>query len=156
MPLVEKLEKMQAIKSGLESLIDVIDVLRLIRVDFNCNPDEAWDLILTTELDSLEDVKTYAIHPAHVAVAKELIGPYKADREDEETVVEYLKPEAAAACARAAFELRKRYRKREDGEEQEVVAADRRLRRVLEEVRLHAELHKVHKAGEDRHDVVEK
>ena len=37
----EKLEKMQAIKSGLESLIDVIDVLRLIRVDFNCNPDEA-------------------------------------------------------------------------------------------------------------------
>lgn len=76
----KKLEKMQAIKSGLESLIDVIDVLRLIRVDFNCNPDEAWDLILTTELDSLEDVKTYAIHPAHVAVAKELIGPYKADR----------------------------------------------------------------------------
>ena len=29
---------------------------------------------------SEKDVKTYAIHPAHVAVAKELIGPYKADR----------------------------------------------------------------------------
>ena len=76
----EKMAKIQAIKNGLESLIQIIDVLRSIRVDFNCNPDESWDLILTTELDTLEDVKTYALHPAHVAVAKELIGPFKSDR----------------------------------------------------------------------------
>lgn len=76
----EKTAQMIEIKKGLESLINIIDVLRSIRVDFNCNPAETWDLILTTELDSLQDVNTYAIHPAHVAVSKELIGPFKADR----------------------------------------------------------------------------
>ena len=76
----DKLAKMQEIKTGLEALIDKIDVLRLIRVDFNINPEETWDVILTTELDSLEDVKTYANHPEHVAVSKGIIGPVKADR----------------------------------------------------------------------------
>ena len=33
----DKLAKMQEIKTGLEALIDKIDVLRLIRVDFNIN-----------------------------------------------------------------------------------------------------------------------
>ena len=76
----DKLAKMQKIKTGLEALIDKIDVLRLIRVDFNINPEETWDVILTTELDSLEDVKTYANHPEHEAVSKGIIGPVKADR----------------------------------------------------------------------------
>lgn len=76
----EKQAKMQEIKTGLEGLINKIDVLRLIRVDFNINPEETWDLILTTELDSLADVNTYATHPEHVAVAKGIIGPVKADR----------------------------------------------------------------------------
>ena len=62
----EKLTKMQEIKTRLEALIDKIDVLRMIRVDFNINPEETWDIILTTELDSLEDVKKYANHPEHV------------------------------------------------------------------------------------------
>lgn len=76
----DKQAKMQEIKTGLEALIDKIDVLRMIRVDFNINPEETWDIILTTELDSLEDVKTYANHPEHVAVSKGIIGPVKADR----------------------------------------------------------------------------
>ena len=76
----DKQAKMQEIKTGLEVLIDKIDVLRMIRVDFNINPEETWDLILTTELDSLADVKTYATHPEHVAVSKGIIGPVKADR----------------------------------------------------------------------------
>lgn len=78
--LADKLAKMQEIKAGLEALINKIDVLRLIRVDFNINPAETWDIILTTELDTLEDVSTYANHPEHVAVAKGIIGPVKADR----------------------------------------------------------------------------
>ena len=53
--------KMQEIKVALEALIDKIDVLRMIRLDFNVNPAETWDIILTTELDSLADVNTYAI-----------------------------------------------------------------------------------------------
>lgn len=72
--------KMQEIKVALEALIDKIDVLRMIRLDFNVNPTETWDIILTTELDSLADVNTYANHPEHVAVAKNIIGPVKADR----------------------------------------------------------------------------
>ena len=72
--------KMQEIKMALEALIDKIDVLRMIRLDFNVNPAETWDIILTTELDSLADVNTYANHPEHVAVAKNIIGPVKADR----------------------------------------------------------------------------
>ena len=77
---VEKQAKMEEIKEKLEALIDVIDCLKFIQVDFNVNPEETWDLILTTELPSLEDVKTYATHPAHVAISKEVIAPVKADR----------------------------------------------------------------------------
>ena len=76
----EKTAKLEEIKTNLEALIDKIDVLRMIRVDFNINPAETWDLILTTELDTLADVNTYANHPAHVAAAKSIIGPVKADR----------------------------------------------------------------------------
>ena len=75
-----KMAKIQEIKQALEALADKIDVLRMIRVDYNINPAETWDIILTTELDSLEDVNTYATHPEHVAVAKGIIGPVKADR----------------------------------------------------------------------------
>jgi hypothetical protein len=76
----EKQAKMSEIKNALESLADKIDILRFIQVDFNINPLEAWDLILTTELDSLDDIRTYANHPEHVAVSKDIIAPVKADR----------------------------------------------------------------------------
>ena len=75
-----KQAKLNEIKERLEALIDKIEVLNYIHVDFNCNPAETWDLILTTELATLEDVNTYANHPEHVAVAKGIIGPVKADR----------------------------------------------------------------------------
>lgn len=75
-----KQAKLNEIKERLEALIDKIEVLKSIHVDFNCNPAETWDLILTTELASLDDVNAYANHPEHVAVAKGIIGPVKADR----------------------------------------------------------------------------
>lgn len=78
--LEEKKTKLNEIKESLEALKNKIDVLRDIRVDFNINPQETWDLILTTKLDSLEDVKKYAEHPDHVIVAKNIIGPVKVDR----------------------------------------------------------------------------
>lgn len=71
---------MQEIKHALEGLLGKIDVLRAIRVDFNCNLEESWDIILTTEFDSLQDLNTYATHPEHVAVSKQLIAPVKVDR----------------------------------------------------------------------------
>ena len=75
-----KKDCMQAIKEALEALMKKIEVLRAIHVDFNCNPSETWDLILTTEFDSMADLETYASHPEHVAVGKNLIAPVKADR----------------------------------------------------------------------------
>ena len=36
----DKQAKMQEIKTNLEALIDKIDVLRMIRVDFNVNPED--------------------------------------------------------------------------------------------------------------------
>lgn len=75
-----KQAKMVEIKTRLEALIDKVEVLRKIEVHFNVNPDETWDIILLTELDNLADVNTYANHPEHVAVAKGIIGPVKADR----------------------------------------------------------------------------
>lgn len=76
----EKQAKMLEIKQALESLAGRIEVLRSIHVDFNVNPSETWDIILTTELDSLEDVSAYASHPEHVAVSTGLIAPVKAAR----------------------------------------------------------------------------
>ena len=75
-----KRAKMVEIKDRLEALREKISVLRHIEVHFNVNPDETWDIILLTELDTLADVSTYANHPEHVAVAKGIIGPVKADR----------------------------------------------------------------------------
>ena len=76
----KKQESLDNIKRELEALKNSIDVLRAINVDFNCNPAESWDLILTTEFDTIEDMHTYASHPDHVAVGKNFIGPVKADR----------------------------------------------------------------------------
>ncbi|MDR2388812.1 MAG: Dabb family protein [Tannerellaceae bacterium] len=76
----EKQAKMSEIKHALESLENKIPPLRSLRVDFNINPSETWDLILTADLDSLNDVQAYALHPAHVAVSRDLIAPVKAER----------------------------------------------------------------------------
>lgn len=76
----EKEAKMEEIRRRLEFLIHKIDVLRSIRVCFNCNPEEKWDIILIAELISLDDINAYATHPEHVVVAKEIIAPVIVDR----------------------------------------------------------------------------
>jgi len=76
----DKQAKMVEIKEALEALRSSIAFLRSIQVDCNMNPSESWDLILTAELDSLEDVEAYANHPAHLAVGKNIIAPVTADR----------------------------------------------------------------------------
>ncbi len=56
-------------KAALEELPAVIEVLKSIEVGLNVNPNESWDLVLTAVVETLEDVDTYANHPAHVAAA---------------------------------------------------------------------------------------
>lgn len=61
-------------KAALESLPEVINVLRSIEVGINENPNESWDVVLTAIVDKMEDVDVYAKHPAHVAAAGLLAG----------------------------------------------------------------------------------
>ena len=65
----EKLVIMKDFKAAIEALPAQIDVIRKIFVGFNINEAEQWDICLESEFDSLDDVKVYATHPAHVAAA---------------------------------------------------------------------------------------
>ncbi|MDR1500015.1 MAG: Dabb family protein [Tannerellaceae bacterium] len=76
----EKQAIMSEIKEGLELLVHRIDVVRSIHVGLNINPSESWDIVLTADFDSLEDLSVYVDHPLHVEISTNLIAPVKADR----------------------------------------------------------------------------
>lgn len=60
---------MNDFKQGIEALPAVIATIRDVRVGLNINPDEACHICLDSTFDTLDDVRAYAAHPAHVAVA---------------------------------------------------------------------------------------
>ena len=63
----------QAFKEGIEGLPTTIPFIRSVHVRFNINAAENWDICLTACLDNLDDVKAYSTHPAHKAIASELM-----------------------------------------------------------------------------------
>ncbi len=65
----EKLVVMNDFKVAIEALPAQIDVIRKVFVGLNINEAEQWDICLESEFDSLDDVKLYAAHPAHLAAA---------------------------------------------------------------------------------------
>ena len=69
-PEAQKLEAMNRFKAAIEALPARIPVIRNIEVGLNINPGETWSIGLYSEFDSLEDVKSYAVHPDHVAAGK--------------------------------------------------------------------------------------
>ena len=71
-----RLEVARKFKEALEALPEKIEVLRSIEVGLNENQAETWDVVLTAIVDRMEDVETYAKHPAHVAAAS-LLGDNK-------------------------------------------------------------------------------
>ncbi|MFW9623290.1 Dabb family protein [Bacteroides graminisolvens] len=79
LPATEKQAVMNQFKEAIEALPAKISVIRKIEVGLNVNPAEAWDIALYSEFDSLEDVKTYAVHPDHVAAGK-LLSDVKLNR----------------------------------------------------------------------------
>jgi hypothetical protein len=79
LPATEKQAVMNQFKEAIEALPAKISVIRKIEVGLNVNPAEAWDIALYSEFDSLEDVKTYAAHPDHVAAGK-LLADVKLNR----------------------------------------------------------------------------
>lgn len=71
-------------KSAIEALPTVIPFIKHVEVGININPDEQWNIALYSEFNTLEEVKSYAVHPAHVAAAKLL-----ADVKESRSCVDY-------------------------------------------------------------------
>lgn len=69
-PAEEKLAVMTKFKKAIEALPAKISVIRKVEVGLNINPEETWDIALYSEFDTLEDVKSYATHPCHVAASQ--------------------------------------------------------------------------------------
>lgn len=69
-PAARREEVMLRFKEAIEALPAVIPFIRRIEVGLNVNPAEAWHIALYSEFDTLDDVKAYAVHPAHVAAGK--------------------------------------------------------------------------------------
>ena len=59
---------------ALMALPEQIEVLQSMEVGINENPAEDWDVVLTAVVPTMEDVETYAKHPAHMAAAALLSG----------------------------------------------------------------------------------
>lgn len=64
---------------ALIQLPEQIAELKSMEVGLNINPAEDWDLVLTAIAESLDDVKTYSSHPAHMEALK-IIEPFKESR----------------------------------------------------------------------------
>ena len=77
----EKRERALAIKAGLEGLKGqvpgLIDIH--VQVDGRLETSNA-DIMLVSTLESFDALKGYAVHPAHVKVANELVLPFTAVR----------------------------------------------------------------------------
>ncbi len=75
----EKNEIMVNFKKAIEALPLHIDFIRHIHVGININCSEKWDICLESLFDTLDEVKAYSVHPAHVSAAG-IIKEAKADR----------------------------------------------------------------------------
>lgn len=68
-------------KKGLESLVGQVPGLIDVKVYIDGRlASSTADVMLDSTLESEEALKAYASHPAHVAVADELVCPYTAQR----------------------------------------------------------------------------
>ena len=68
----DKLKAMNNFKHDIEALPAQIPFIRKVEVGFNINPAEQWSIALYSEFDTLDDVRAYSTHPAHVAAARHL------------------------------------------------------------------------------------
>ena len=76
-----QIEEMKAdIKKGLEGLKGVVPGLVEIHVITDPLPSSNCDLMLDSTFESVEALKGYSEHPAHVAVANEKVRPFMSSR----------------------------------------------------------------------------
>lgn len=67
-------ENAQWIKTNLEGLVGQIPELKYAQVGINANEQEAaaYDVVLVSKVESMEDLIAYQTNPLHVAVGAEL------------------------------------------------------------------------------------
>lgn len=63
-----RLSKLSEIKVALEDLTQKVPELLRAEAGINMNPAEDYDLSLTCDVNSMDDLEVYANHPDHVAV----------------------------------------------------------------------------------------
>ena len=68
LPPATKQEKMARIRQGLENLTGTCESLKKMDVGINSNPNENFDLALTSEFESMEGLDAYSAHPEHLKV----------------------------------------------------------------------------------------
>lgn len=67
----EKQENAKIIKTGLENLQDKINELKFIEVGININnSSQAYDIVLYSQFDNMEDLNIYQNHPEHIKVGE--------------------------------------------------------------------------------------
>ncbi len=76
----EKKDIRRGIKEGLEGLKGVVPGLLEIRVITEGLESSNGDLMLDSVLENEQALKSYAVHPAHVAVAEGKVRPYTKTR----------------------------------------------------------------------------
>ncbi len=67
-------------KSSLEGLVGVVPGLLKMEIAINPMESSNADVMLYSELESVEALKGYAVHPAHVEVADTKVRPFTATR----------------------------------------------------------------------------
>ncbi|MGE5629149.1 MAG: Dabb family protein [Solirubrobacterales bacterium] len=67
----DKRENAIIIKAGLEDLKNKINQIRHIEVGININESEqAYDIVLYSEFDNIEDLNLYQNHPDHIRISE--------------------------------------------------------------------------------------
>ena len=66
-----KLENMEWVREHLYALLPIIPEIKRMEIGVDVTHSSAsMDLMLLTEFDTIADLKTYAVHPDHLAVAE--------------------------------------------------------------------------------------
>lgn len=76
----KKPELLANMQKNLEALVGVVPGLLSVKYVAQPLSTSTHEFALVTTLEKVEDVKTYGVHPAHVAVAENDIKPYACDR----------------------------------------------------------------------------
>ena len=63
-------------KAGLEALVGVVPGLLEMKIEIAPLPKSNADVLLYSVLESEEALQNYAVHPAHVKAANELVRPF--------------------------------------------------------------------------------